>query len=278
MNRPRCDHWLVVMALALAALIAAPGGTPAEDGVQFVYKFSEGYVQQYKVGFKQEMFWGTFSRSAMVDMEVTEKCVGVTEEGMFEMELVFDKVDASIMMFDKLQESGIGESLTGQAISYTVDKFGETNDVRALGYIDSWNQLEQLVTELVNQFYVYLPSESRGEGEEWEHTDERDEDGLNVTEVWDYKFEKIEEKKGRACAKVKAEIEYGIGGVASTPGGDFNMDGGGDGKYEFYFDTAEKIIVKMKGSVEVKSDMSPVSGTGDTIESTVNYEIDRELL
>lgn len=271
-------RWPIVLGLAVAALVAAPSGIPADDGVHFAYEFSEGYVQQYKVNFKQEMFWGSFSRSAIVDMEVTEKCVGVTEDGVFEMELAFDKVEASIMMFDRMQGSGIGESLEGQSIAYTVDKFGETNDVRALGYIEAWNQVEQLVTEIANQFYVYLPDESHAKGDEWEHTDERDEDGMNITENWEYKFEKVEEKKGRECAKVKAAVEFGIGGIASTPAGDFDMDGEGDGKYEFYFDTTEKLVVRMKGSIEVKSDMVPVSGTGDEIESTVIYEIVRELL
>jgi len=269
---------LVVFGLAVAAIAAAPMGTPADDGVHFEYEFSEGYVQQHKVNFKQEMFWGSFSRSAMFDMEVTEKCVGVTEDGVFEMELMFDKVDASVMMFDRMQDSGIGESLSRQAISYTVDKFGETNDVRAIGYIESWNQMEQLVTEIVNQLYVYLPSEAHAEGDKWEFTDERDEDGMNITENWEYEFKKVEQEKGRECAKVKAKVEFGVGGIASMPGGDFTMEGEGDGKYEFFFDGSEKLIVKMKGSIEVKSDMVPVSGSGDTIESTIVYEIRRELL
>jgi len=278
MNKPLGVQWLAVMGLVAVVLAAMPGAIAAGDGVHFVYEFNEGYVQQHKVGFKQQMFFGNFSRSAMVDMEVTEKCVGVTEEGLFEMELVFDKVEASIMMFDKMQDSNIGENLTGQTISFTVDKFGETNDVRAVGYIDAWSQMEQLVTEIANQFYVYLPDEDHAEGENWERTDERDENGMNITESWEYKFEKVDEVRGRKCAKVKAEVEFGIGGIAVTPSGDFNMEGEGDGDYEFFFDWAEKLVVKMKGSIEVKSDMTPVSGTGDEIESNIIYEIERELL
>jgi hypothetical protein len=270
--------WLVVLALMAVALGAAPTTTLAGDGVLFEYGFEEGYVQQHKVEFKQEMFWGSFSRSAMFDMEITEKCVGVTEDGLFQMEVTFDKVEASIMMFDQMQDSKMGESLTGQSISFTVDKFGETNDVRAIGYIEGWNQLEQLVTEITNQLYVYLPSQPHVEGDKWEFTDERDEEGMNITENWEYEFKEMDEARGRNCAKVEAEVEFGIGGIASTPGGDFSMDGEGDGDYEFYFDGTEKLIVKLKGSIEVKSDMNPVSGSGDTIESTIIYEINRELL
>jgi hypothetical protein len=278
MEKATCIRWIAILGLAAAVLVAGPDVAPAGDGVHFEYTFEKGYIQQHKVKFKQEMFWGSYSRSAIVDMEVTEKCLGVTEDGRFEMELVFDKVETSIMMLDRLQESRIGESLTGQAIDYTVDESGAVRDVRAVGYIESWSQIEQLVTEIANQFYVYLPAEDHSPGQKWEHTDERDENGMNVTENWEYEFDKMEEQMGRECAKVKAEVEFGIGGVASTPGGDFNMDGEGDGKYEFYFDGTEKMIVKMKGSIEVKSDMIPLSGDGETVESTINYEIERELL
>jgi hypothetical protein len=278
MNKPTRVRWLVVLGLAAVALVAAPSSTPAADGYHFAYDFEKGHVQQYKVNFKQEMFWGSFSRSAIVDMEVTEKCVGITEDGLFEIELVFDKVEASVMMFDRMQDSGIGEDLTGQSISFTLDKFGETNDVRAVGYIEAWSQIEQLVTEIANQFYVYLPAEDHAEGDKWEHTDERDEDGMNITENWEYEFKKAEPVKGRDCAKVKAKVNFGIGGIATTPGGDFTMDGEGDGEYEFFFDGAERLVVKVKGSIEVKSDMVPVSGSGEEIESTVIYEIERELL
>lgn len=272
------SHRIIVLGLVIAAVLVTAVVSPAQDGIRFEYVFKEGYVQQHKVFFKQQMFFGNFSRSAMVDLEVTEKCVGVTEDGAFQMELVFDKVEASIMMFDRLQDSGMDEALTGQSISFTLDKYGETNDVRAVGYIETWDQIQQMVREMANQLYVYLPAEAHAKGDKWEHTDERDEEGMNVTETWEYEFEKSEEEKGRECAKVKAEVEFGIGGVASTPGGDFNMDGEGDGKYEFCFDGAEFMIVKMKGSIEVQSDMVPVSGSGDTVESTIIYEISRELL
>lgn len=277
MHTRQVFRYLTVLAL-VATVIAAPAVTGADGGTHFAYDFSEGYVQQYKVNFKQEMFRGSFSWSAIVDLEVTEKCVGVSDEGAFEMEIVFDKVEASMMMFDKMRDSGIGESLTGQAVSFTVDKHGETNDVKAMGYIESWNQVEQIVTELVNQFYVHLPAEDHSKGDKWEFTDEKDEQGMNVTENWEYEFKEVKQEMGRECAKVQAEVEFGIGGISSTPGGDFKMDGGGDGKYEFFFDGSEGLVVKLKGAIEINSDMTPVDGKGDTNELTINYEISRELL
>ena len=99
----------LILGVAVAVLSLVTADTAADDGVHFVYEFSDGHTQQYKVNFKQEMFWGTFSQSAIIDMEVTEKCVGATEDGGFKMEIVFDKVEASVMMFDRMQETGIGD-------------------------------------------------------------------------------------------------------------------------------------------------------------------------
>ena len=172
----------------------------------------------------------------------------------------------------------MGEAMTGQAVSFVLDKFGETDDISAMGYIESWNQLEGLVKALVDQMYIYLPDKPYGKGEKWEHTDEKDEDGLNITSLTEYSFKEWKEEKGRECAKVKAETELGIGGITTTPNGDYNMEGEGDGEYEFFYCRVDKIVVKMKGGIEVKSDMSPVSGSRDKIESTVLYEIEKELL
>jgi hypothetical protein len=278
MNRPRNAHWLVLLSVLVTAVLVLPVDTPADEKIYFGYEFSEGHSQQYKVKFKMEMFWGTFSQSTIVDLELTEKCLGETEDGAFKMEIVFDKVDASVMMFDRMQETGIGEALTGQTVSFVLDKFGETDDVTAMGYIESWNQVEGQIKAIIDQMYVYLPDKPYGKDEKWEHTDEKDEDGLNITARWEYTFEEWKEEKGRECAKVKAEAELGIGGVQTTPGGDYTVEGEGDGEYEFYFDRVDKIIVKMKGGIEIKSDMSPVSGGGDKVESTVLYDIEKELL
>jgi hypothetical protein len=123
-----------------------------------------------------------------------------------------------------------------------------------------------------------LPAEDHSKGDKWEFTDEKDEQGMNVTENWEYEFKDVKQEMGRACAKIKAKVEFGVGGISSTPGGDFKMDGGGEGKYEFFFDGSEGLVVKLKGSIEIDSDMTPVDGKGDTAELTINYEISRELL
>jgi hypothetical protein len=279
MNKPMGVHRSVVLlAGLLAALLFVSADTPADEGIQFVYEFNEGHSQQYKVNFKQEMFWGSLSQSAIVDMEVTEKCTGVTEDGDFTMEIVFDKVDASIMMFDRMQETNMGEQLSGQAIGFILNKFGEADEIKALGYIESWNAMEQMLKAFVQRFYVYLPDESHAKGDKWEHTDEMDEDGMNITWQTEYEFKEMKAQKGRNCAKVKTSTELGIAGMSNQAGIDYKMDGEGDGGFELYFDAADRIVVKLKGSMEIKTDMTPLSGKGDTQESTINYEIQRELL
>ena len=93
-----------------------------------------------------------------------------------------------------------------------------------------------------------------------------------------YSFKEIKNEKTRQCAKVKADISQEFEGTSSTPMGSFNAVGEGKGEYEFLFDPSDSAIVKLKGKHEVKMDMTPESGKGDDVETTVNIEIERELL
>lgn len=266
----------VAVTLAIAALLV-PAVLSADDSVIFGYDFEEGNTQDFKVKFTQETFFGSFSSSVFADMEITEKCVGVNEDGTYQMEILFNKVESSMMWMDKMQESSMGEELTGQTIGYTVDKNGEVDNIKALGYIESWRQYEGSMKQLVSGFYPYLPGEEISKGGEWEDSDENDEGGMHVTSSANYVFTEMKEEMGRKCAKVEAEIETGIGGVNTTPMGEYNAEGEGEGEAEFYFDPSESIIVKLKEKIEIKMDMTPVSG-GDAIETTVSFEIERELL
>jgi hypothetical protein len=269
---------LGVLVLACVFALSLPAGTAADEAVHFAYHFEEGYNQRYKVSFSEEVFWGSFSRTIMFDLEVTEKCTGVTEDGSFQIEVVFDKVEASMMMMDKMQDLHMAEQLTGQAIGFILDKFGETSEVRALGYIESWSRIETVMRGFVSQLYVYLPGESYSKGQSWEHTDETDNDGVNVTANMEYTFDEIKKEKGHECAKIEVESELGIGGIQSLPGGDYKSEGEGEGEAEMYFDAANALVVKLHSKVEIKMDQVPVSGDGETVESTVTYELKRELL
>jgi hypothetical protein len=270
---------LIVSLVAVLAVVATavPSGLEAGDSAMFGYDFGEGHNQEYRVKFTQETFFGTFSSSIFADMEITEKCVGITEDGKFEMEITFNKVESSMMWMDKMQESSMGDELTGQSVGFVVDKHGEVEDIKALGYIESWRQFEGSVKQLVNGFYPYLPGKEIGKGDDWEHSKEQDENGMHITTAAVYTFKEMKEEKGRKCAKIEAESETGIGGISTTPMGDYESEGEGEGEHEFYFDPAEAIVVKLKGKIELKMDMKPVSG-GETVETTVSYEIEKELL
>ena len=272
----RIFHRLWIPALILVLLVT-PRGLAANDTAMFTYDFDEGHNQDYKVKFTQETFFGTFSSSVFADMEVTEKCVGTTEDGKFEMEMTFNKVESSMMWMDKMQPSTMGDELTGQSISFVVDSHGEVDDIKALGYIESWRQFEGSVNQLVNGFYPYLPGKEISKDEEWENSTESDEEGMHVTSNAVYKFSEMKEEKGRNCAKIEVEIETGIGGINSTPMGEYQTEGSGEGEGEFYYDPADGIVVKIKEKIEIKMDMTPVSG-GDAVETTVTFQVERELL
>jgi hypothetical protein len=269
--------WILAALCVFVLAVATPGEAPADDAVMLKYNFKEGYSQDYKVKFTQEVFFGTFSRSVFADLEVTERCVGVSEDGKFMMEIVFNKVEASMMMFDKMQESQMGKQLTGQKVAFVVDKHGEVDEIKPVGYIESWQQMESDINAVVNGFYAYLPDKEVTKGESWENTDEQNDDGMHITSQSEYTFKEMKEEKGRNCAQIKSETKTGIGGVNTTPMGEFQAEGEGEGESELYFDPSAGIIVKMKGKMDIKMDMTPVDG-GDTVETTVSYQIEKELL
>jgi len=278
-DRLRCSSrlWILLAIGILAVTIAAPAPAPAEESVMFEYKFREGYNQDYKIKFSQEMYFGSFGMSFFSDLEVTFKCVGVTEDGKFNMEVVFNKVDASRMRGDRMEETKMGEQLTGQTVAFVVDAHGEVDDIKAMGYIEAWRQIERDIKTVIQAFFVYLPAEEVAKGENWENTDERNQEDLHITSRSEYEFKEIKDEKGRQCAQVKAKTEVGIGGVQATPQGDFKAEGEGEGETEFYFDVDDGIIVKLKDKMEIKMDMTPVAG-GDGYEITRSYQIEVELL
>jgi hypothetical protein len=257
--------------------MAAPAPARAQETVMFKYKFKEGYNQDYKIKFSQEMYFGAFGTSFFSDLEVTFKCVGVSEDGKFNMEVVFNKVDASRRQGDTMEETNLGEQLTGQTVACVVDAHGEVDDIKAMGYIEAWRQIERDIETVIQAFFAYLPAEEVAKGENWENTDEQSQEDLHITSRTEYEFKEIKNEKGRQCAKVEAETEIGIGGVQATPQGDFNAEGEGEGETELYFDVADGIIVKMKDKMEIKMDMTPVAG-GDGFELTRSYQIEVELL
>lgn len=277
MDRARSTQtFSIVVAIAAAALFA-PSPTAADEAVYFGYDFNEGYSQRHEANYSQEMSRGTYNWSLIFDLEVTEKCVGLTEDGLFKMEIVFDKVEASVMMFDQMRETHIGEQLTGQAISFKLDKNGEYSDIKSMGYIESWQQIQDTIEGFVDAFYVELPAEGYAEGGSWESGGERERGG--VTSIWraEYEFKEMKKEADRECAKVEIESDVDISGVVETPGGDFETDGEGEGKSELYFDPSVGLVVKLKSKMDIELNQTPSSG-GDATEMAIMWEIERKLL
>jgi hypothetical protein len=267
---------VLITALAVVAAVTFAGNVGADEDVFLGYSFAEGHVQDYTVKFNQEVDFGGFAFSQFIDMEVQEKCVGVEDE-KFLMEMVFTKVEASRMQFDKLVEDAMGENLTGQSVTFAVDKFGETSDMKPTGYIEGWAQIQKVVDAVVDNWYAYLPNESVAKGGVWTKEDEPTTEALMVySGKADYEFKEVKKEKGTKCAKIVAKSQNKVSGKQETPAGTMDVEGGGKGDVEFYFCMESSTIVKYKAKVEMKMDMTPEAG-GDATETTVAISMEREL-
>lgn len=268
---------LMVACLTLAAVFGGAVPAGAADDVRFAYAFEPGASNAYKAKFSQELDFGGFAMSVFVDMEYTEKCTAVEEES-FAMEIKFDKVDATRSMFDKLEEFEMGTHLTGQTVAFVLHPTGKVEKLRAMGYVEGWDAMRQVVESIVEAAYPHLPNESVAEGGEWEMDEDKEvtPQGIEVVTNASYAFKEMKEEGGRGCAYVEAKVESTMGGTATMPQGSFLADGTGKGKFEFYFDPAASVIVKLKGKMDVRTDLTPEDG-GDTQEMSVGYSFEREL-
>jgi hypothetical protein len=267
---------ILVAALAVLAVLAPLGVVDADEGVFLGYGFSEGHEQGYKVKFNQELDFGGYAFSQIVDMEVVEKCVGV-EDSLFVMEMHFDKVESARMQSDNIVDDPMGERLTGNTVTFKVDKFGETSEMAPVGYIDGWDRMQKVVEAIVDNWYAYLPNKNVTAGETWARDEEPEEEGgLTIDSESSYEFKEIKKEKGRACAKIEGRSKNTIAGQQETQIGTMNVDGNGKGEAEFYFCMDSSTIIKYKAKYEVKMDMTPEAG-GDATGTTVNIALEREV-
>ena len=265
------------VALVAGAIVAAGFAfVGAEEGVLLAYGFAEGYTNDYQVKFNNEVDFGSFAMSQIVDMDVTEKCTG-KEGDLFVMELVFNKVESVRMQFDNMVEDPTGERLTGHSVTFKVDANGETSDMRPVDYIEGWEQMARVIQSLVENWYAYLPNKSVKVGDGWEEVDEPKTQGdLKVTGHAAYRFKEIKDEKGCACARVEADTENTVTGSQDTPTGTMIVEGGGKGDVEFFFCPKSASIVKYKAKTEMKMDMTPEGG-GDAAESTIGIMMERHV-
>ena len=266
----------LLLILGTAAALGLVGAVLADDAVMFGYKFEEGASHDYKVKFSQDVDYGGFAFEQFMDFEVTEKCVGVTEDGKFRMELLFNKVETSRMQYDKMEEDDSFDGLLGQSVSYAVDAHGSVTDVKAAGYVDNWPRIYPTILMMMQLWHAYLPGEQVEAGNGWEETTDKQDNGagLLISTSAKFSFEEKKKEKDHECAKVKAEVAQKIEGNQAG----YKADGTGKGKFEFYFCPEGSVMVSLKSKFEIKMDMTPESGQGNDVETIVNIQMERELL
>jgi hypothetical protein len=254
------------------------GTLHAQDKVHFGYVVEEGFTESYKIKFNQDTDLGFFVMRVFVDMEVTEKCIGVDDTG-FLMQVTFDKVESSQMYQEKMSETPLAANLTGNSVTYHVDRHGEVTDIKAVGYIEGWASAEKIVEPVIESGYSYMPDEEVPKGGEWgkDAETEKTDQGMEVITTSVYTFKEMKEEKGRDCAKVEGKVENTITGQANTPQGPMTADGTGEGKFEMYFDPKTSRVVKVKTSMDIRMDLVPDSG-GDPVETTITYSLEREIV
>jgi len=262
----------LIIAAAAACLVVA---VALAGDVHFSYHYPEDYSQGYKMKFNQEVSFGQFSMSEFVDMEVTERRVGVDEEGTLSMELTFDKVEASRVQFDNMVESPLGEQLTGQAVTYKLDKFGDVTEIEPAGYIDVWDDIHDRVEAFL--MYAYMPDKVVAQGESWsEDAKEEEDEGMKTVTTSAFTFKEMKKEKGLECAVVEGNIENVITGTNENPMGTFAVDGKGKGSIEMLFDPKTSAIVKLKGKMELNMNMVP-EGAGQEVNTIVTIQMEKAL-
>ena len=264
----------MIVVAAMIVLLAAVGATAGDD-VMFAYSFNAGTSNDYKVSFNQEIDMSGMAFSTIGDFEITEKCIAVTDTAA-SMEIVFTKVEASAMMFGQMQDDPTGGKLVNQAIAFKVTPEGKVTDIAPAGYLEGWEQLQQVVKPVIESAYIHMPNKSVAMGTGWTHNDDSGEEGMVVKSAYDFVFNEMKKENDRNCAQVEGTLKSTFAGSLPMPMGEMEADGNGKGKVKALFDPKAQMIVTLEVSSENKIDMVPVGG-GDTQEMTVNFEMKRTL-
>jgi hypothetical protein len=267
---------LVFCCMFVAAASLAVQASAQE--VLFAYGFEAGSSNRYRVKLSQEMEFGAGAMGQFGDFEVTVKCVSVTD-GKASMEMTFDKADMSRTMFGNMSSDPTSEAMVGKSAVYTVDASGEVSDFKPGGSYAEWDQIQQISQAIVeSSWYVTLDGRKASPGESWDASrKDTAPGGVEVASTGTYKFKEMKKEKGRDCASVVLESTNVLSGQTSNPMGTFDVTGEGKGKFEFLFDAAQRMIVRLKTRSEAKMSLTAPGG-GDPQEVSVVVQVERELL
>lgn len=245
--------------------------------VLFTYKFEAGSSERYRVKLSQELDFGGNAINQISDLEVTLKCLSVTD-GKAKMEMIFDKADMMREMFGSQSADPLAEALAKHGVTFIVDQTGDVTDVQQSGAYEHWDQVQSFVEPVVKGWYVMLPNKPYAPGATWEDTHkDKSADGTDVTMITHFKYKENKKEDGRDCASVVGDAQTRASGNSVSPMGTFSVDGGGKGKVEYLFDPVAQIVVKLKAKMNVDMTLTPAAG-GDNIGTSVTYQLERELL
>jgi hypothetical protein len=266
------------MVLGIVALVGLSFATRAvADDVVFAYVFEEGVSHSYRVKMNQEMDFSGNAMGQIADLEVTVKCMSVTE-GKASMVMTINEADMSREMFGNTAADPLAEAVLGRSVAYSVDATGAVSDIAQEGYYEGWDQISGFVEPLLKAWYVRLPGKAYAVGAEWTDTHrDKGSGGMDTETESTYKFKESKKEKGRDCAIVAGSVTTLLGGKSANPMGTYNVDGEGSGRVEFSFDVSAHLIVKLKAKMNIGMELTPAVG-GDTVDANISYQVERELL
>lgn len=263
-----------MVIVLIAGVLAVPA--IAGESVRFSYLFRQGSEQAYKISFNQDIDAGAFTMNRFADFQVVEKCVAVSDSNST-MEMTFVKVESSRRFGETLQDDKMGTDLTGKKVRYTVNADGGVDNVTSVGYIEGWSKMTQILTPVIESGYVFLPDTNIAVGNSWDRKNftQKVGGGLSSVTSVEFLFKEMKKEKGRECARVTGNRHSTMAGKLQLGAKSADASGKSTGKFEFYFDPATSMIVKLKSKVEAT--IALTDDEGQAHESTFSYNIEREI-
>ena len=259
-------------------LVVLMGTAGAAGEVMFAYKFEPGKAQRYRLKLNTQMALSGMEVSQVADMTVAVTCAS-HDKGVYTMNLVFEKVDASNVLAGNKTPDPNAAGMVGKTVIFTVDEKGAVSGITPGPGFDSWTTVQQVVEPILKSWYVYMPASNIAPGGKWQREGYRDKAASGTEYVTNehFTFRANGKEKGRDVALVDHDVTTTVGGVSESPYGTYKLAGTGKGKFEFAYHATTRTITRLTGDMETKIDMTPQSG-GEAMKTTIANHIERELL
>jgi hypothetical protein len=235
-----------VVVLVVTHLIIPESTTADSESVMFRHAFETGESQRYKIKRGMEYSYRGRALEYYVDLEVTEKCVGVSG-GVYSIELTFDKVDGFSLVRDEMVPYEEVNGMEGQTISYSVNRRGRVENIRQETMVADWPTTKYFIQRIIHRWYAGFPNKECVKGETWVNANTDTTDGIIWTNDGANEFKGMKKKKGKKCARIlhKSELVSKSLSGARPPTERYVR------KMDYYVDAETCRLVKLKGNVEV---------------------------